>query len=280
MACSLGKRAARSVHRVRSVGSEYREVGHAEAETANRADWDAEADDYQREHGAFLGDARFVWCPEGLDEAAAHLLGDVTGRRVLDLGCGAAQCARWLRLNGATAFGVDLSYRQLQHAHRIDEDTEITVPVICGSASRLPFAAASFDVVASAFGALPFVIDIGQAFSEVSRVLRPGGLFAFSVVHPVRRMFPDDPGHDGFTITRSYFDRSSYVEVRADGVVTYVEPHHTMGDWIGAIESGGLRLHRLVEPEWPIGHDRVWGGWGPVRGRLLPGTAIFVTHKA
>ena len=31
----------------------------------------------------------------------------------------------------------------------------------------------------------------------------------------------------------------------------------------------------LLEPEWPEGHDRVWGGWGPERGRLLPGTAIF-----
>jgi hypothetical protein len=38
----------------------------------------------------------------------------------------------------------------------------------------------------------------------------------------------------------------------------------------------GFTLERLVEPEWPAGHDRTWGGWGPVRGALLPGTAIFV----
>jgi hypothetical protein len=36
----------------------------------------------------------------------------------------------------------------------------------------------------------------------------------------------------------------------------------------------------LVEPEWPAGHDRVWGGWGPERGRWLPGTAIFCTELA
>ncbi|MGA9344444.1 MAG: class I SAM-dependent methyltransferase [Nocardioidaceae bacterium] len=260
-------------------GSAYREVGDAEAEAANRADWDAEADDYQREHGAFLGDTRFVWCPEGLDEATAHLLGDVSGRRALDLGCGAAQCARWLRLNGATAIGLDLSFRQLQHSHRIDADTDVALPVVCGSVSRLPFADGSFDVVASAFGALPFVVDIVRAVTEVTRVLSPGGLFAFSVVHPVRRMFPDDPSHNGLTIIRSYFDRSSYVEVGPDGAPSYVEPHHTMGDWVGAIEASGLRLQRLVEPTWPAGHDRVWGGWGPVRGSLLPGTAIFLTRK-
>ncbi len=259
--------------------SAYREIGDTEAEAANRADWDAEADEYQREHGAFLGDTSFIWCPEGLDEATAHLLGDVSGRRALDLGCGAAQCARWLRLNGATAIGLDLSFRQLQHSHRIDADTDLAVPVVCGSARRLPFADASFEVVASAFGALPFVVEIVQAVTEVTRVLSSGGLFAFSVVHPVRRMFPDDPSRDGLTITRSYFDRSSYVEVGPDGTPSYVEPHHTMGDWVGAIEASGLRLQRLVEPTWPAGHDRVWGGWGPVRGSLLPGTAIFVTCK-
>jgi len=254
-------------------------VGEAEAQAANRADWDAEADDYQREHGDFLGDERFIWSPEGVDEETARLLGDVSRRRVLDLGCGAAQCARWLRLQGATAIGLDLSFRQLQHAHRIDQETGAAVPVVCGSAGKLPFADTSFDVVASAFGALPFVVDVVQAVGEVTRVLRPGGLFAFSVVHPVRRMFPDDPSRGGFTITRSYFDRSAYVEVSQDGSPSYVEPHHTMGDWVGAIDAAGLRLHRLVEPEWPAGHDRVWGGWGPVRGALLPGTAIFVTRK-
>ena len=88
------------------------------------------------------------------------------------------------------AVGVDLSWRQLQHARRIDEETSIPVPTVCGTALALPFADASFDLVASAFGALPFVVDIAAALREVRRVLVPGGRAAFSVVHPVRRMFP------------------------------------------------------------------------------------------
>ncbi|MEV4089786.1 hypothetical protein AB0J43_56920, partial [Nonomuraea fuscirosea] len=42
---------------------------------ANRGWWDGNADDYQVEHGGFLRDSGFVWGPEGLDEAAAGLLG-------------------------------------------------------------------------------------------------------------------------------------------------------------------------------------------------------------
>lgn len=260
------------------MSAEFRHVDDAEAQRANRDDWDREADLYQREHGEFLGDARFVWSPEGLDEEQARLLGDVRGRRVLDLGCGAAQCARWLRTEGAFAIGVDLSLRQLQHARRLDDDTSIAVPTVVGSVTRLPFADASFDVVASAFGALPFVVDIGAALHEVRRVLRPRGAAAFSVIHPARRMFPDDPTESGKTITRSYFDRSAYVETDSFGRPAYVEPHHTLEDWVDAITRSGLVLQRLVEPEWPAGHTRVWGGWGPVRSALLPGTAIFVTR--
>ena len=111
-------------------------------------------------------------------------------------------------------------------------------------------------------------------------MLVPGGRAAFSVVHPVRRMFPDDPTEAGMTIARSYFDRAAYVETADDGQPLYVEPHHTVGDWVGAIGASGLVLDQVLEPEWPPGHTRVWGGWGPVRSAMLPGTAIFVTRAA
>ncbi|ADG87983.1 SAM-dependent methyltransferase [Thermobispora bispora] len=252
-----------------------RPITRAETARANRAWWDGAADDYQREHGEFLRDAGFIWCPEGLDEAEARLLGDVAGRRVLEVGCGAGQCGRWLTGQGATVVGVDLSYRQLQHSRRIDLATGARLPVVQGDAEFLPFRDESFDLACSAYGALPFVADAGAVLREVRRVLKPGGRFVFSVSHPIRWAFPDDPGPRGLTADRSYFDRTPYVECSADGVPTYAEHHRTMGDWVGLIVSAGLVLTGLIEPEWPDGHERIWGGWSPLRGRLIPGTAIF-----
>ncbi|MFL6061384.1 MAG: SAM-dependent methyltransferase, partial [Marmoricola sp.] len=71
-----------------------RTVGEAESRAANRREWDAYADEYQAAHGEFLGDVDLVWCPEAVRESEVRLLGEVTGRRVLEVGCGAAQCAR------------------------------------------------------------------------------------------------------------------------------------------------------------------------------------------
>ncbi|MEW9527850.1 class I SAM-dependent methyltransferase [Microbispora sp. NPDC049125] len=250
-------------------------VSPVETSRANRGWWDGAADDYQAEHGGFLRDDGFVWCPEGLDEADARLLGDVAGRRVLEIGCGAGQCGRWLAGRGAEVAAIDLSYRQLQHSRRIDLSAGTSLPVAQADAEALPFRDESFDVACSAFGALPFVADAGVALREIRRVLRPDGLLVFSVSHPVRWAFPDDPGPRGLTADRPYFDRSPYVEFSSGGVPSYVEHHRTMGDWVGLIVSAGLILTGLIEPEWPGGHDRVWGGWSPLRGRVLPGTAIF-----
>jgi SAM-dependent methyltransferase len=257
-----------------------RPAGADESRRANRAWWDGAADDYQAEHGSFLGESSLIWGPEGLDEAEAALLGPTAGRRVLEVGCGAAAGSRWLRGQGARCVGVDLSLRQLQHSRRLDAETGVAVPTACADAASLPLASQSVDLAFSAYGALPFVADAGAVLSEVARVLRPAGRWVFSVTHPSRWSFRDDPGPGGLTAERSYFDRRAYVEQDERGVATYVEHHRTLGDWVRLLDTAGFRLHDLVEPEWPAGLDLTWGGWSPLRGRILPGTAIFCSHLA
>lgn len=256
-----------------------RAVGSAESVRAGRSWWDANADDYQAEHGDFLGDARFVWGPEGLDEQDAGLLGEVAGRHVLEIGAGAAQCSRSLLARGAFPVALDLSFRQLQHARRIDLAHGTAVPAVQADAAALPFRDGAFDLAFSAYGALPFSPDGGGIMREVHRVLKPGGRFVFSLSHPIRWAFPDDPGETGLTATHSYFDTTPYVEQDAAGRATYVEHHRTLGMRVREVAGAGFRLVDLVEPEWPEDLAQVWGGWSPTRGRRIPGTAIFVCDR-
>ena len=261
------------------AGVTRRAISGAESSRANRRWWDADADAYQTEHGGFLGDVDFVWCPEGLREADAHLLGDARGTRVLEIGCGAASCARWLATQGAEVVAIDLSAGMLRHAVAGAARSGVLVPLAQADAIALPFADSTFDTVCTAFGAVPFVADSSRVMREAFRVLRPGGRWAFSITHPMRWVFLDDPGERGLVAVHSYFDRTPYVEHDERGVVTYMEQHRTLGDRVRELVSAVFVLTDVVEPEWPEGHEALWGQWSPLRGRVFPGTAIFVADK-
>ena len=181
-------------HLPQSVRVERRPVSEQESRLANGSDWDRYADEYQATHGAFLGDAGFVWGPEGHTEDELRILGDVDGLDVLEVGSGAGQCSRWVRTHGGRGFGLDLSHRQLQHSLRLDEETGVRVPSVRGTATDLPFAPRAFDIVFCSFGALQFISDIEQAVAEVARVLRPGGAVRL-LDHPPDAL--DVPGRPG-----------------------------------------------------------------------------------
>jgi len=276
---TAGARHADAIQALGTAAVTHRPVGSAESERANRLWWDADAADYQAEHGGFLGDVSFVWCPEALTEDQAQLLGPVHGRAVLEVGCGAAACARWLVGQGARVAALDVSAGMLRQAGAATARSGVAVPLVQAGAERLPFADGAFDIACSAFGAVPFVADSAAVMREVARVLRPGGRWVFAVNHPTRWVFADDPGPAGLTVRSSYFDRSPYVETDAEGRATYVEHHRTFGDRVREIVAAGLELVEVVEPQWPPGLTREWGQWSPLRGALLPGTAIFCCRK-
>lgn len=266
-----------------TVGVARTKVDSSISERANRRWWDADAAAYHETHADFLGvdspAGEFVWCPEGLHEGDWRLLGDIVGKTVLEIGCGSAPCSRWLAAHGAHPVGLDISRQMLDRGLAAMAAGGPTVPLVQAGAEQLPFADAAFDLACSAFGAVPFVADSGQVMREVARVLRPGGRWVFSVNHPMRWIFPDDPGPEGLRATIPYFDRTPYVELDAEGEPTYVEHHRTIGDRVREIVGAGLTLVDIIEPDWPEWLDREWGQWSPLRGEIFPGTAIFVTEK-
>src|SRR5204862_8357860 len=145
--------------------------------------------------------------------------------------------------------GVDLSAGMLRHAVTAGARSGVDVPLAQADACALPFASMSFDIACSAFGAVPFVADSARLMREVYRVLRPGGRWVFSVTHPMRWIFLDDPGEPGLVAVHSYFDRRPYVEYDGSGTATYVEHHRPLGDRVRELVAAGFVLTDIVEPE-------------------------------
>ena len=121
-----------------------KKVDSRASDRASRTWWDADADEYHRTHGEFLGvgstDGEFIWCPEGLHEGDVGLLGDTRHADVLEVGCGSAPCARWLTSRGARAVGLDISAGMLGKGRDAMRSDTHRTPLIQASAESLPFA--------------------------------------------------------------------------------------------------------------------------------------------
>jgi SAM-dependent methyltransferase len=104
------------------------------------------------------------------------LLGDVRGKRVLDVGCGDGDLSVALARRGAMVVGLDASPAMIAAARERAARAAMPVAVTTGTAEALPFAPGSFDIVV-AVTILCFVADGAPAFAEAARVLRPGGAF-------------------------------------------------------------------------------------------------------
>jgi ubiquinone/menaquinone biosynthesis C-methylase UbiE len=115
------------------------------------------------------------------------------GLRLLDIGCGTGQSRRLYASHCASYLGLDLSLEALRAARRTIPD----VAWVRADARILPFASASFDVVAFS-SVLHHIPDYTLALREAHRVLRPGGwAFAFdpNLLHPAMALFrhPSSP---------------------------------------------------------------------------------------
>jgi ubiquinone/menaquinone biosynthesis C-methylase UbiE len=125
--------------------------------------------------------------PDYVEAVAAALARAVplTGRRLLDLGCGSGTLLRaFAERHAAQGVGVDSSSAMIELARRqLPAGTSAYV----ANAEQLPFAACSFDAVVASMSVHHF--DRGRAFAEVLRVLAPGGGFAISTTDPDSHSF-------------------------------------------------------------------------------------------
>ena len=238
-------------------------------EAANRAAWDARADEYQLKHDEFLrgGDSWGLW---QIPEAELRVLGDVAGMDVLELGCGAARFSIALGSRGARCVGVDNSARQLEHARSNGAD----FPLVHAAAEDVPLPDASFDIMFSDHGAFSWG-DPERVVPEAARLLRPGGLLAFNVSSPFAQVCYDEAADaDSERLQRPYFGLRRIDD--GDGAATY---NLAYGEWIAVLRAHGLVLERLIEPQPPEGATTTYGV-DPAWARRWPAECIWVSRKS
>ncbi|WP_240778026.1 class I SAM-dependent methyltransferase [Nonomuraea basaltis] len=211
---------------------------YVEATSSSRFnDYDRLAEGYTAENETSILNAYYE------RPAMLELAGDVTGRRILDAGCGAGPLFSELRDRGAIVTGIDASAGMLEMARRrlgVDADLQVA-----DLASPLPFADEAFDDVIASL-VLHYLEDWGPTLVELRRVLRPGGRLLVSVDHPFSvALFQAMAGEKP-----KYFETRNRTEEWTMGGQTaqmsfWNRPLHAMTE---AFTAAGFRISVISEP--------------------------------
>lgn len=238
--------------------------------------WDQRAEAYQDDCNIPVD---ILYGPSSPNEDDLNLLGELAGKRVLELGCGGGQSAVAFAQKGAHVTAVDIAEGQLAFARGLAARHGVQVDFIrCDVENLSPIPDASHDIVFSAF-ALMYAQDRLAVFREVHRVLKSGGVFAFSVDHPFFRKTDVET----LTLIESYNETGPAPDDLGElGTTTMYR--YRLSDLHNALVEARLVVQRIVEPDSRIRYDYDpwfdhWGVYVPKMLDMLPPTVIFKAIK-
>jgi 2-polyprenyl-3-methyl-5-hydroxy-6-metoxy-1,4-benzoquinol methylase len=187
--------------------------------------------------------------------AMKRLIGNVEGKKVLDAGCGFGYYSIYCAKQGAKVTGIDISKTMIALSKKEAFEAEVDIDFrVMDSTDMKELTSGTFDMVISSI-AISF--EVPQFFKEVSRVLKPGGVFCFSEVHPII-----DAGHkvgegaDAYRVVERYFDTSIRKVKNAFGKIHPDDPDYdwqweprTIESYCDALRSAGLVIQTIKEPQ-------------------------------
>lgn len=203
--------------------------------------------------------------PDIAREDTLKLLGNVEGKRILDLGCGAGHNAIALARQGAKVIAVDESADQIAEARYACEREEVKVELHHAPLAELAFVRAdTIDAALSVWGLAP-VEDIDRVFRQVDRVLRPEHPLVLAMPHPAWSLVDaEDPER---RVQRSYWEPTP-----VEGAVP-----RTVSALFTALGRANFRVDSLLEPQPATG-----GARGPAwheHMAYVPATLIIRARK-
>jgi SAM-dependent methyltransferase len=174
-------------------------------------------------------------------EPELRLLGDLHGKRVLDLGCGSGSAAIAFAQHGAIVIALDHGDARLGLARARAEQAEVKVEWRTGDLADLAFLRAESIDVAYSSSAVAEVDDAARLCRQVQRVLKPNAPFVFSYIHPMSLCVDA-----GGTVARSYFDPGP-VDLELDGEPVRVHVRD-VGEVFTELGRAGFRVDTILEP--------------------------------
>ncbi len=160
---------------------------------------------------------------DSIDLFYQHFNFDLQNKKLLDVGCGDGIDLHSLSKKGAVVYGLDPSDEFIQKAKKINPTGIIKE----GVAESIPFSDEMFDIVISKW-ALQTCENIPKSLNEISRVLKPGGIFILLSKHPWMQWMEKNRDYGNGV---DYYEQKIVTSNIYGGKITLKEPSHTIGDY-------------------------------------------------
>lgn len=182
------------------------------------------------------------------------LMGDVKGKRILDLGCGEGGYSRELAKRGAELVSVDCSAKAIEYAINLANQAGLDIEhYVRNSNDLFDIVSEQFDIVLCSM-MLMDCEDFDGTLREVSRVLKPNGRLFASVLHPCfdgnhqSGIGRQGTGIDRQVVVMNYFEPKEWEAPLWKGTIPVIWRHRTMEDYVKAFIKAGLTIVDLNEP--------------------------------
>ena len=182
--------------------------------------------------------------------ALLQFIGDISGLRLLDLACGHGRLSRELARRGGHVVGLDISAALLNLARAREKERPLNITYIQADASSpATLEQERFDGVVCSFG-LADIDDLVGAIATVARVLRPGGFFACSILHPCFSGWESKQAQPSWQPERGYYVEGWWLALSpAHGLRPKVGANHRMfSTYLNTFIRHHLVIEVLAEP--------------------------------
>jgi SAM-dependent methyltransferase len=217
-----------------------------------------------------------TWGVFSIPESQLEVLGDVSGMRTVELGCGTAYLSAWLAKRGAQPVGVDPTPAQLATAREMQAEFGLEFPLVEAAGEDVPLPDGTFDLAISEYGASIWA-DPYRWIPEAARLLRPGGRLVFLRNSTLVTLCQPEkpPAAEQLVRPQRGLHRLEWEDTGE------VEFHLPPGDLIGVLRESGFEVERLLELYAPGGaethwyYDYVTADWA----RKWPAEELWVARK-
>jgi len=205
----------------------------------NKSYWNEKGND-------FLGAVTLPKLGAFVTDEKHNLFGDVTGKAMLEIGCGNGRSLIYNAEHGeAELWGVDISENQLSAAKENLAESGLSANLICSSMDEeCGIPKNHFDIVYSVY-AIGWTVDLEETFGRIASYLKKDGVFIFSWTHPIHKCVACEDGR--LVFENSYFDEEwrPVSEDLCGGELKLA--NRKISTYINALADTGFHIEKMIE---------------------------------